>query len=294
MKIVCDNQVGEGIVMVPSSSPAFPKMRDEVIHHLRKKPPGSPPPLPHSPGSEPDLDDPVAAILWNGSGRSICAWTISWTFASGQRNGSTEVIVPAVPSILLPFGVTQERWEFLEYWHTILPDSKRLLLRGQMIGSNADIRPPADSEKWKGGVMGLMANRDRTPLSELATVTVTLDAVFFATGECAGRDRYQLFETVTGRAAAYREAALIAKEASAVGEDDAGILAAVATFTGPADQPRTHPPPPGHRDHSSSRAHEIQSLAHGIGHTRTSQGDAAAVKLLLSWTDAELPNYRRI
>jgi hypothetical protein len=297
MKIVCENQVGQGIGLIPSSSPSFPKMRDEVVHHINNRPPGSPPPLPGNPANEPDLNDPVAAILWKGSGRLICSWILSWNFRStdGQDNRHTNIVTSSTPSVLLPFGLLPERRQFLEYWSTIQPNSKRLLIRCQMLGSNADVRPPADFEKWKGGLMGVHDSLDHTPLSELDTVAVTLDAAFFTTGECAGPDRYQLFEKVTAQAAIYSEVASAAKAARELGVDDAALLASVEAITGPAGLFPRCPTPPGHNaDSSSFRDNEERSLALQIARTRASPGDAAAVKLLLSWADAELPDYRRI
>jgi hypothetical protein len=189
MQLRCEGLRDAGIVLIPHDSPNFARLLSDITRHIKSPPPGGPPPLPNGKLELPDPGDPASAILWNGSGKPLCAWTVIW------KPGGSSVFTANFGSLLLPFGHKPERRAFETYWRTIMPNSKRWLRAGAVLGTNADIRPPAGDEIWKGGVVrGGGAGVRRTPDTD--TVTLTIDAAFFATGECAGPDTLQLWERV--------------------------------------------------------------------------------------------------
>ncbi len=289
MKFHCNDLAQAGVVLIPHDSRAFQPLCADIRKHLEAPPPGSPPPFPDETPDLPDEDDPASAILWNQSGKPISAFTLIWTPGATDISG-----VGHYPSLLLPFGLREERRAFQTYWQTILPNSKRYIDRGGVLGANADVRPPAPDERWSGGVMR-WGGRERHQEDRADAVTLTLDAVFFSTGECAGPDTRQLWEHVIAAAEVHREVAATARHGveAAVGVEQ--TLADVERITGKADH---LPPPPGPPGWASEpglfREHERWHLAKRISHMRTHFGDDKTVSMLSDWADAAVPHYRRL
>jgi hypothetical protein len=289
MKFHCNDLAQAGVVLIPHDSRAFKPMCADIRKHLEAPSPGSPPPFPNETPDLPDEDDPASAILWNQSGKPICAYTLIWT------PGGTHILgVGHYPSLLHPFGLTEDRRVFATYWQTILPHSKRYVYSGGVLGTNADVRPPAPDEQWKGGVMRWGGpgphEEDRAD-----KVTLTLDAVFFSTGECAGPDTRQLWDRVIAAAGVHQEVAATARHGVEARLDVDRILADVARITGKADHP---PPPPGPPGWASEpglfREHELWHLAKRISHMRTHFGNEKTVSMLSDWANAAVPQYRRL
>jgi hypothetical protein len=299
MKFRCRGLVDAGVELIPPDSPLFPHMLGEIRRHLDSPPRGSPPPLPgHDMTPSPDGEDPVGTILWNRSGKPLCAWTLIWTYrdASGHESRSSHVMgVGTVPSSLLPFGLTDDKRKFVAYWNTILPGSMRYLSGERVFGSNADVRAPSPEECWKGGVMRWGGGGKSRSMDQIETVTLALDAVFFSNGECAGPDEKRLWEHIVCDAAVYRAVATAAQEQSAAGLDAKEILAGIGRIIGSAGAPVPPPPPPDGKAGLKSFLNQARwHLARRISVHRSSQGDEKTVSMLLSWAGAELPEYRRI
>jgi len=156
----------------------------------------------------------LSAILVNRSQFGIAAVQQEWRFHKADFPGFDgltptyrSIFGPgANPSVLLPFGLLPKQLKLYGYWHVILPGSKRYLSpAGELIGDNSDVRPPEPDEVWTGGgVRWGGAGGDRS-YAAVEKVTLTLDGVFFTDGTFIGPNRYQLWEQVTGRAAAYAQ-----------------------------------------------------------------------------------------
>lgn len=299
MKFHCEDLVREGVVLIPNDSLAFRPLCADIGKHIEAPPPGSPPPFP---GETPDLpgeDDPASAILWNQSGKPICAFTLIWAYGwkdeeCRERTGS-HTRAPGVrssPSLLLPFGLPEGRRAFETYWRTILPHSKRYVDRECMLGANADVRPPAKDEQWTGGVMR-WGNRRQGQRHPIDTATLTLDAVFFSTGECVGPDTKQLWDRVIFAAEVHQKIAATARGGVEAGSDADKILADVEQITGVWNPHPPPPPPRGRAEPAWFREHELRSLAHRISLMRTNFGADKTASILSDWVDAPVPRYHR-
>jgi hypothetical protein len=248
----------------------------------------------------PAEDNPVSAILWNQSGKPICAYTLIWKYGwkdeklRDRTGSSTRVLgVGHSPSLLLPFGLPEDRKAFEIYWHTILPHSKRYIDIDCVLGTNADVRPPALDERWTGGVMRWGGRRERER-DQLDTATLTLDAVLFSTGECVGPDTKQLWDRVIVAEEVHREIAAAARKSMEAGLDAEQTLADVELITGVSGQPIPPPPPPdGQMEPSWFREHELRRFANRIAHMRTHFGNDKTVSILSDWADAAVPQFRR-
>ena len=296
----CRDLDDAGVTLIPSDSRLFLPLLSDVKQHLESRPYGSPPPLQHANNPSPPMDpaEPASAILWNRSGKFICAWTLIWKYwdVAGREFENSYVLgVGSRPSLLLPFGLAEERRKFFEYWHTIMPGSKRYLCGERMMGTNADVRPPDPSEYWKGGVFGFTNGRSRYLDEPLRSAMLTLDAVFFSNGECAGPDTKQLWEHIVSDAGVHQEVGMVAKEKLASGADASSVLAAVEEITGGANSAPPPPPPPdGTADPEHFRQRARWHIGRWISMTRPQRSDEETVSALASWADAVVPNYRRI
>ncbi len=299
MKFRCQDLPNEGVVLIPADSQAFRPLFADIRRHLESPPPGGPPELPGDPDPLPEGNDPAGAILWNQSDRFICAESLIWKYqeTGGHEYQSSSVMgVGATPSLLLPFGMPEDRRQFTTYWHTILPNSKRYLSEGSVFGTNADVRPPAPEEIWKGGIMRWGGPREHLPVEPLRNATLVLDGVFFSSGECAGPDEMHLWEQILCAAGVHRELAWAAREGVAAGLEPGEILARMARITGSAGGPPPPPPPPprGPIGAETFRARERHSLARLIEARQRSWGDERTVSMLVGWAETVLPQYRRI
>jgi hypothetical protein len=307
MKFHCEDLPEAGVVLIPRDYSAFQPLCSDIRRHLEAPPPGSPPPFAGETPELPDEDDPASAILWNQSGKPICAFTLIWKYdwkdrkyvwKDGRRvhrpTGSTDALgVGHYPSLLLPFGLSEDRRAFMTYWQTILPDSKRYVYSGGVLGANADVRPPAPDERWSGGVMRWGGPGPHEE-DQADAVTLTLDAVFFSTGECVGPDSKQLWERIIAAAELHEEVAAAARSGVEAEVNAEQILAEVERITGDAGHPPPPPPAPGGpADPAQFREYERRSLAHRIAHMRTQFGNDKTVSILRDWADAAVPHYRK-
>ena len=289
MQFVCEDLPAVGVRLIPHDSPNFAPLLADITRHIESPPSGGPPPLPDDPAVLPDPDDPASALLWNQSGKPICAYTLIW-----DPGGRFTLGVGSFPTLLLPFGLPEERRAFEAYWHTILPNSKRWVNSQTELGSNADLRPPAPDEVWKGGVMRWGSSAYARPRRQPDTVRLSLDAVFFATGECAGPDTKQLWEQIVFPAEVAQQVAAAARSGIHAGLSADRILAAVEQVTGTATRQPPDPPNPFDRaDPHEYYEHARWELANWIAHMRKS-GDEPTVATLNSWADARVPQFRRI
>jgi hypothetical protein len=240
--------------------------------------------------------DPLGAILLNRSAKPIAAWSLIYKYEelSGRAYSSNfRMGVGALPSVLLPFGLSEEMRRVLLYWSTILPGSKRYIGAGEMFGDNTDVRPPNPEEEWKGSSFGFGGrHRHSRPLDQMQHITLVLDGAFFADGECAGPNELQLFEHIVYDAEVYQQVSRVARELVTHGRSSSEVLTAIEDLTGPSRTPI--PPPPGQQsDPESFRERARAFLAFHIAGMRGTQSDEKAVETLVSWTDTRLPEYRR-
>jgi hypothetical protein len=187
----------------------------------------------------------------------------------------------------------EDRRAFETYWQTILPHSKRYLDGHRVLGTNADVRPPAPDEQWSGGVMRWGGGRGQQE-DRADTVTLTLDAAFFSTGECVGPDTKQLWDRVIFAAEVHQEIAMAARRGVDAGFDVEQMLAEIEQITGGTGQPAPPPPPPsGEAEPAWFGEHERWSLAKRISYMRTRFGNDKTVSILCDWADTAVPQYRR-
>jgi hypothetical protein len=300
MQFRCEDLRDAGVVLVPVGSPEFSPLLADIKRHLESPPAGSRPPLPgRRDESVPAEIDPTAAILWNQSGKPISAWTLIWKYEeiSGHQYSNSFIHgVGTVPSLLLPFGLNEDRRPFITYWQIILPGSKRYVSPDAIAGTNADVRPPAPEERWSGGIGGGGGGaRGSGSRAELRSATLVLDAAFFADGECAGPDERQLWDQVVGTAELYRKIAATAREGLAKAISASDILVEIERITGPAGGPPPYQPATRGGPHREAfRGRAERSLARMIGMRRTHQGDDKTVAGLADWANTVLSAYRRI
>ena len=195
--------------------------------------------------------------------------------------------VSSRPSLLLPFGLEEERRAFITYSQSILPGSKRFVTEHDFAGTNADVRPPGPGEMWKGGGFGSGGGGggfvQRYPI---VSTVLHLDAVFFADGEFVGADAAHLWDEVVVRSEVCRDLARVVRTR---GVEAIRELAASAY----PHRPPPPPPPPLYRQTEDVRAHEMHHLARRIKWMCAGHGEEKAAALIAEWADTPLPDYRR-
>jgi hypothetical protein len=239
---------------------------------------------------------PIGATLINQSDKPIVAWSLQYrTEDESGRAGGANIIMSgnSIPSLLFPYGLTQELRKQLIYQNAILPGSRRYIEDGELIGDNTDVRPPQPDEVWKGATFGFgSGSRLIRDLEEMKSVTLILDSIFFADGEFAGPNQLQLFDLIVYAAEVYRDVANIALQLVKDGRDTDTILRAVEKETGPSRAPL--PPRPGVQSAPEAFREQARAFIAGIiARTRESRGDSEAVSMLVGWAGADLPQYRR-
>ena len=201
--------------------------------------------------------------------------------------------------VLLPFEQRdRSAMKVYIYWNTILPGSKRYLGESGMVGDNTDVRPPADDERWQGGIIaggGSGGGSSRDPIRQ---VTLMLDCVCFLDGEFVGPDSGKIFEQTLADAEARRMVAKIAKSGHDAGMSPSEILTEIKKTTGIA--PDTPPMPATFRNavmtQEDFRAAALQSIAYQLGTRRRfteSVNEEQTVLMIMSWNDVVLPSFRR-
>ncbi len=291
MEYRCEDLPQYGVVLVPPSSPEYAALLADIETRLANPLPGSPPP-------PPDFEDPAAPtmILCNRSQIGIAALSWIWKFETEtSRTTSSSVLIATAggPSLLKPFGLDERARKICAYWHVILPESKRGIRGNRMFGDNTDVRPPQADELWKGGGVGF-GGRDRRTRGPLKSVTLALDGVFFVDGGFAGPDTLRNFDRVIATADAHIQVGRIAQEGNSQGLSPAEIFARIEAVTGPdrgRGKLRSAPSDPPEDFLTDS----LRNIASQIGMARKHGGDRPQfIRLLRSWPDATLPNYRKL
>jgi len=290
MKFLCEDLREHGVVLIPPTSREFEGLLDDIQNRLNHPVEGSPPRFDRT--DRIDITDrQTSAILVNISERSVAAIQqvrhsrrippvepdhrpIEWADSTGPgaRNSS----------VLLPFGLSAKQLALYGYWHVILPGSKRYVSPdGQLIGNNTDVRPPIGDEMWAGGIGGGGGSGGSNRI-HIETITLSLDGVFFTDGTFAGPNTCGLFEKVTESAEAHRQILTIAKHGQDRGDTPAQILAQIQTIAPPAERP------------PSPRSPALLHLGYKISWQQLRAGDERTLQTILSWADAELPNFRKL
>jgi len=162
-----------------------------------------------------------------------------------------------------------------------------------MVGDNSDVRPPADDEKWTGGIMqwgGAAGNN----FSIDETISLKLDGVFFADGTFAGPNRYGMWDEVTSAAAAYSELSRVARISREGGAMATQTIALLQSLAPASDRSPGRSKPGEPRDADYFRAHAFQQLGWRISEARKRTGDEATVQMVVDWGKARLPEFRRL
>lgn len=296
MEFHCQDFPQYGVVLVPPTSPEYDPLLADIQRRVDHRVAGSPGvlQLPALPGEISEQDRETSAILVNRGTRGIAAIQQVWSHReiSGRTSGLSAGPGPN-PSVLLPFGIPEKTLKLYGYWRVIVPGSKRYLSEnGGEVGDNSDVRPPWPDEMWTGGGIG-MPSRGSRPLGPMASVTLTLDGVFFDDGGFVGPNTRGLWDQVVSSAEAHTQIAKIARQGHNAGITPAKILADVEAVTGPGASHMTPPPPRG-ATLDAYRQAVLQDLAWQIAMSQKDQGDERAVLMLLSWSDAKLPNFRKL
>ena len=296
MELQCEDLPQYGLSLIPSSSPDYDALLADIQQRQAHPVEGAPfVPERYRPTIS-DADRETSAILINRSKKAIAQMEAVWRFDT-EAGGSYRHAFGMLPGRLLrPFGASEESLKLDGYWDVILPGSKRYLSDGKIVGDNTDVSPPGPGEKVQGGGGGGVGGTrsGRVPIRQ---VTLVLDGVFFADGEFVGPNREGLWELTVSDAEAHMQVAKIAREGHDNGLPPDQIVAAVARLTGPV--PEHTPMHPGLRGTGASmeeyRQRALQNLAFQIGLMRQSpsSSDERQVDMLMGWTKAVLPQFRR-
>ena len=243
-------------------------------------------------------DDPLGAVLLNQSSKPIAAWSLTYKFEDrlGRASGFHRRMTPWFPSLLLPFGLSDEARRLDIYWRTIFPGSKRYISEGEMIGDNTDIRPPAPEEEWKGCSFSMSSSHAFPSAGKLKSATLILDGIFFSDGEFAGPNDLQLYELIVYDAEVYQEVGQIVRDQVRKSASTGEILDAVEKLTAPVRTRGPAPPPlhPANKyDADVLRDHARANIAHQLSRLLEMHGDQMLVVILNRWADAEVPDFRR-
>jgi hypothetical protein len=287
MEYRCEGLSRYGVVLVPPSSPEYAGLLADIQKRLTNPVAGSPPQLRLE-----DPDEPTM-ILCNRSQTAIAAPSWIWKLEpeAGRPMGS-RVSTASVPSVLAPFGLEERIRKLYDYWHVILPGSKRGIRGNSLLGSNTDVRLPQPEEIWKGGWFSVGAGSGRSQ-GPLKSVTLTLDGVFFLDGGFAGPDTLCSFDRLTADVNAHLQAGRLARDGHYRGLSAQDIFKQLEEVTGPDRGPAPpRPPLPNRAGHFLEDS--LRNLASMIGMMRQHRGDDGAIHLLVSWAETPLPSFRRL
>ena len=243
---------------------------------------------------------PTQATLANISEKPIAEWAlkceIEW-LDQQERGGGKQITGGIIPSLMLPFGMTDDWRARTTYWNAILPGSKRLVTCNplKLTGDNRDVRQPTLQERWRGSTFAMEGGVE--PADEwqrrVKSLRLTLDGVFFADGEFAGPNECQLWETVIYQAEVFQSVATAACKFYDAGMEPAAILAEVEKVTGKHVQQ----PGPLHSRRKGTadefRQDAKNSLASYLANRLEMEPDEI-VSDLVGWADTVLPDYRRV
>lgn len=295
MEFRCRDLPEAGILLVPPSSPDYQELLADIEYRLNHPVEGSMPRI-----DSPSLDElslAASAILLNRSGKSVVAWSLIWDCEdfNGHTYPTTYVCgVGGYPSLLLPFGLSDQHRKLFEYWHVILPGSKRRIVGGSMIGDNTDVRLPTRDEMWKGGGFGFSGSRSQLFADRLKSVTFSLDGIFFTDGEFVGPNRGQLWEHIFHAAEAYQQIIRTVKHAVDDHSESHIVFQEIESLTGPLPDVPPPPPPPNTKvGPEVFRQDALYSIARRLSHMKQLLGDEKTVQTILSWADAQVPQFHR-
>jgi hypothetical protein len=257
------------VVLVPPSAQEYEILLMNIQHRANAPLDGSPPfPEGFRPRIIPE-ERPTSAILLNRNPKSIVGLQVVWRFETDTgRTFRRSQGMLSPKNLLLPFHHQDESaTKLYTYWQTIFSGSKRYIGESGLVGDNTDVRPPADDEKWRGGIIAGCGGGGGNSRDPIRQVTLVLDGVFFLDGEFVGPDDQKMFERTVADAEAHRTVAKIAKEAHQQGLSPAKILVEIKKLTGVAPD---HPPiPPNLRNPSATqedfRAAALQTIAYHFG-----------------------------
>lgn len=297
MNFLCEDLPKHGLVLVPPTSGDYDALLADIERRLASPIDGSPPfAAQFLPRIVPE-DRPTSAILLNRGPKTVAALQVVWRIETETGRASRQVQGMLSPQgLLLPFGRSNPKLH--GYWHTIFPGSKRYLGESGMVGDNTDVRPPAEDEKWRGGMIGSRSGgggRRRDPPRQ---VTLALDAVFFLDGEFVGPDTHRLFEQTVADAEAHRIVGRIAREGHDRGRPPKEILAEIERATGPTpDRPSMDLAfrNAGATQEDFLRA-ALQTVAYHLGmQQRFPQApcEDQTVLMAMAWSETVLPRFRK-
>jgi hypothetical protein len=300
VKFLCEGLPKHGLVLVPPASEDYAPLLSDIQRRLAGPVDGSPPlPEQFRPRIVPE-DRPTSAILLNKSPKAIVALQVVWRFETetGRSYRDSQGIL-SPQGLLLPFDRPNDaQLKLYGYWNAILPGSKRYLGQSGMVGDNTDVRPPAEEEKWRGGIVSGGGSGSMTSRDPIRQVTLVLDGVFFLDGEFVGPNAERLFERTVADAEAHLIVARIAKEGHDKGLPPKEILAEIQRATGPA--PERPPMDLAFRNSGASqedfRRAALQTIAFQLAGRRRSRqtpNEEQTVYMVLAWNDAVLPHLRK-
>jgi hypothetical protein len=296
----CQDLARYGVVLVPPGTEEYDRLLAEIQRRANAPLDGSPPlPERFRPRIIPE-ERPTSAILLNRSVKPIAGLQVVWRFETetGRTFRHSRGMLSS-NTLLLPFRPQNESaTKLYTYWQTIFPGSKRYVAESGLVGDNTDVRPPADDEKWRGGIGGGGGGGGGNSRDPIRQVTLVLDGVFFLDGEFVGPDGEKMFEQTVADAEAHRIVARIAQDGHYKGLSAADILSEIEKTTGVA--PDRPPMPANMRNPAASdedfRAAALQAIAFELRmRRRLPQGsnDEQAVFAIISWNDVVLPKFRK-
>jgi hypothetical protein len=300
VKVLYEDLPRHGLALVPPSSAEYDDLLTDIARRVNAPPEGSPPiPERFRPRIDP-AERPLSAILLNRSAKAIAGLQMVWRFETetGRTFDHSQGMLFA-RTLLLPFYCQSEaQTKLYTYWQTIFPGSKRYVAESGLVGDNTDVRPPADEEKWKGGIaMGGGRGGGSNP-EPIRQVTLALDGAFFLDGEFVGPDAQRVFDRTLAEVEAHRMVARIAKSAHDRGATPTEILSEIDKVTGAA--PDRPPMPPNFRNRAATvedfQKAALQTLAFQFAAPRRfgqAGSEDQLVFSILAWNDAVLPNYRK-
>jgi hypothetical protein len=280
MPLIVEDLASHGVVLVPPSEPEYTELYFDVLHRLMTVADGAPQTDPETVAAISERRETGAAVLLNKAPQPIASLAYTWTFP----DGTTHSTLPGTnTSVLLPFGLRHDVRKVDDYWKTIFPGSKRLLVADcGMFGDNTDVRPPAEDELWRHHFsFGRARHREATEPLKL-----TLDGIFFADGAFAGPNQLGTWESTTTAAETYLACGSLAKAAHPKLFDE------IARLTGYS---HTHPPMPNATaDLDTIRQRERHAVGWRVTKMRETLGDEPARTAIATWADAPVPKFHRL
>lgn len=290
MAFVCEDLARYGVVLVPPSTAEYFDLLADIEQRLQNRPKGAPPVEDSAISRISEHDTSGSAILLNKADVAIAAMAYKW-------EGTLTCIPGTNPSVLLPFGRDERGSKVDDYWNTIFPGSKRLMMcDGSVYGDNTDVRSPAADELSRGGKWWSSvgrADRDRPKPAKL-----TLDGVFFVDGGFAGPNHLGSWESTVSAAEAHLACAALAREARSKAMAAADFFEQLRAFTGYVGEQRMPIPPNSFADEppdlEAIRTYERQMVGQSVSSMRKSLGDEAALARIEAWADARVPKFHKL